>query len=117
MAKASFVHNGDTIDYTPAVNVPAGTIVKHGYWVGVAKQAIPANTRGTLAIAGVFDFPKPEQAFAAGVDVCWSDSNGIAFPGQLDPGDVFIGHAVEAANEAAPTVRVRLQYAPNSHSA
>jgi predicted RecA/RadA family phage recombinase len=117
MAKATFVHNGDAIDYTPAVNVPAGTIVKHGYWVGVAKQAIPANTRGSLAIAGVFDFPKPQTDFPVGVDVCWSESNGFAFPGQLDPGDVFIGHAVEAASEAAPSVRVRLQFAPISHSA
>ena len=119
MATATFVHEGDVIGYTPTVDVPAGSIVRHGFWVGVAKQAIPANKRGSLAITGVFDIPKPPGAgvtFAVGVDVFWSESNSIGYPSQLDPGDVFIGHAVEAAPDEAETVRVRLQYAPNSHS-
>lgn len=120
MAKATFIHDGDVIDYTPAADVPAGTVVRNDYWVGVAKQAIPANTQGALAITGVFDFPKSASAgvaFGMGTDVYWSDANGIAYPGMLDAGDVFIGHAVAPAPDASPTVRVRLQYAPNSHSA
>jgi predicted RecA/RadA family phage recombinase len=119
MAKATFIHEGDVISHTPTVEVPAGTIVRQNYWVGVAKQAIPANKRGALSVTGVFDIPKPAGAgveFGVGGDVYWSESNGIAYPGSLDPGDVFIGHAVELAPDASPTVRVRLQYAPNMHS-
>lgn len=119
MAKATFVHNGNSIDYTPAVNVPAGTIVKHGFWVGVAKQTIPANTRGSLAIAGVFDVPKPVGegvTFIAGNDVFWSPSAGFALPSLFGPEDSFMGHAVEAATNEANTVRVRLQISPNTLS-
>jgi predicted RecA/RadA family phage recombinase len=119
MAKASFVHNGDAIDYTPTVDVPAGTVVKHGFWVGVAKQAIPANTRGSLAITGVFDVPKPANqgaVFAAGNDVYWVITLEAAFPSLIDAGDGFMGHAVEAAPNEASTVRVRLQISPNSLS-
>lgn len=120
MAKATFIHDGDVIDYTPSADVPVGTIVRQDYWVGVAKHAIPAGTRGVLSVTGVFDFPKPAGVgveFGLGGDAFWSESNGIAYPGQLDPGDVFIGHAVAPAPDASPTVRVRLQYALNSHSA
>jgi predicted RecA/RadA family phage recombinase len=120
MATATFVHEGDVIGYTPTVDVPAGTVVRHGFWVGVAKQAIAANKRGSLALTGVFDIPKPAGAgvtFDVGVDVFWSVTNGIGYPGQLDPGDAFMGQAVEAAADDDPTVRVRLQSAPNSHSA
>jgi predicted RecA/RadA family phage recombinase len=120
MAKATFVQEGDVISHTPVADVPAGTIVRQDYWVGVAKQAIPAGKKGALSVVGIFDFPKPEGAgveFGFGGDVYWSESNAIAYPGSLDPGDVFIGHAVEIAPDASPTVRVRLQYAPNMHSA
>ncbi len=120
MAKATFIHEGDVIGYTPTVDVPAGTVVKHGFWVGVAKQAIAANKPGSLAITGVYDIPKPAGegiAFGAGGDVFWNVSNSVGFNSQLDPGDVFIGHAVEAAPQETDKVRVRLQYAPNSHSA
>jgi predicted RecA/RadA family phage recombinase len=120
MAKATFVQEGDVISHTPIADVPAGTIVRRDYWVGVAKQAIPAGKKGVLSVVGIFDFPKPAGAgveFGMGGDAFWSESNSIAYPGQLDPGDVFIGHAVEPAPDDSPTVRVRLQYAPNSHSA
>lgn len=119
MAKATFIHEGDVISYTPATDVAAGTIVKHGFWVGVAQQAIAAGKQGSLAISGVFDFPKPSGvgvAFVAGGDVFWSAENGISYPTQLDPGDNFAGHAVAAAADADAKVRVRLQIAANSHS-
>jgi predicted RecA/RadA family phage recombinase len=119
MAEATFIHDGDVIDYTPTVDVPAGTVVKHGFWVGVAKQAIPANRRGSLAITGVFDIPKPANeaiVFAAGGDVYWNLANRIGFPSLLDPGDGFMGHAVEAAPNEANFVRVRLQISPNVNS-
>lgn len=120
MAKATFIHDGDVIDFTPTVDVPAGTIVRQDYWVGVAKHAIAANTPGSLAITGVYDFPKPagiEVVFGKGSDVYWSGSNNAAYPYSVEAGDVFIGHAVAPAPDAAATVRVRLQFAPNSHSA
>ncbi len=120
MAKATFIQEGDVISHTPVADVPAGTVVRNDYWVGVAKQAIPAGKRGSLSVTGVFDFPKPAGAgvaFGMGGDAYWNETNGIAYPGMLDAGDVFIGHAVELAPDASPTVRVRLQFAPNSHSA
>jgi predicted RecA/RadA family phage recombinase len=120
MAKATFVQAGDVISHTPVADVPAGTIVRQDYWVGVAKQAISAGKKGVLSVTGVFDFPKPagiEVAFGMGSDVYWSDANNAAYPYSVEAGDVFIGHSVEPAPDASPTVRVRLQYAPNMHSA
>ena len=54
--------------------VAAGDVVVQADLVGVARQPIAANTPGSLAVMGVFDFPKATGAdtgIAAGDKVYW----------------------------------------------
>ena len=54
--KARFIHDGLSIDYTPAADVAAGDVIELGEWIGIAKLDIAAGTLGALAVAGgVFD--------------------------------------------------------------
>ncbi len=46
MAQATYVQQGETIDYTPGSDVAAGAVVVQGDFVGVAKQPIAASTPG-----------------------------------------------------------------------
>ena len=104
MATATFIHDGNAIDYTPGSDVSAGDVVVQHELVGVTKRDIPANTLGALAVTGVFDFPKPPIAFIAGEKAYWDDS--AAVPEAA--GNTYIGKAVKAAAEGDGTVRVRL---------
>jgi predicted RecA/RadA family phage recombinase len=77
MATAKFIHDGDSIDYTPATDVAAGDVVVQGDLVGIAKRDIPAGALGALAVTGVFDMPKLANAgvtIAAGAKVYWAES-------------------------------------------
>ena len=55
MATAKFIHDGNSIDYTPSADVAAGDVVVQGESVGIAKTAIAANLIGAIAVTGVFD--------------------------------------------------------------
>lgn len=114
-----FVHDGNSIDYTPAADVTAGDVVVQNDLVGVAKLDIPANTLGALAVTGVFDFPKATgagTAIAAGVKVYWDEDTQQASEegDESDSGSdslvgaAFLGKAVQAAADDDTTVRVRL---------
>ena len=112
MAQAEFVQDGDVIDYTPAVDVGAGTVVVREDLVGVTKRDIKANALGSLAVSGVYDLTKASGAgvtFAAGAKVFWDATNhrAVATAGQ---GDVnkLVGKATVAAADADATVRTRL---------
>lgn len=109
---AIFRHHGTTVPYTPGADVAAGDVVVQGELVGVANVAIPANTKGHLAVGGVFDFPKATgggSAIAVGVDVFWDDAADEATD---DPGsgdiNKKIGRSVLAAADGDATVRVRM---------
>lgn len=107
MATATFVHDGNAIDYTPSADVDAGAVVVLGDLVAVAKLDIPRNTLGALAVSGVFDVPKPANtAIGAGKVVYWDADNEQATetPGSFP----LMGVTVAAALDAAATVRVRL---------
>lgn len=106
---ASFVHDGESLDYTPGADVAAGAVVVQGDLVGVAKRPIPANTLGALAVQGVFDFPKSTaggSAITAGTTVYWS--TGAQQATATSAGNKLLGKTVKAAVDADATVRVRL---------
>lgn len=108
MATVTFVHDGDSIDYTPTTNVAAGAVVVQGDLIGVAKRSISANNVGVLAVAGVFDFPKaPSSAITAGAKVYWDAVNKRVTT--TADGHKYLGKAVRAAAAADATVRVRLE--------
>ena len=109
MAQATFVQEGCAVDYTPGADVAVGQVVVQGDLVGVAKQAIIANTLGSLAVTGVYDFAKATgggSAIAVGAIVYWDDTNNVATT--TSAGNKKIGTAIRAAADADTTVRVRM---------
>jgi predicted RecA/RadA family phage recombinase len=109
MALAIFAHDGDSIDYTPTSDVAAGDVVVQGDMVGVARTPIVANAPGSLAVAGVFDFPKATttgSAIAAGTKAYWDAAASVATA--TAGSNKLLGKTVKAAADADTTVRVRL---------
>jgi len=109
MPLATFVMEGDVVDYTPAADVASGDVVVQGDLVGVARTAIPANTLGSLIVEGTFDFPKSTaggSAITAGTKVYWDTTNKVvtATVGT----NKYLGKAIRAAADADATVRVRI---------
>jgi predicted RecA/RadA family phage recombinase len=109
MATVIFVQNGDAIDYTPTADVAAGAVVVQGELVGVARTPIAANALGSLAVTGVFDFPKATgggTAITAGALCYWDATNQRATTSSS--GNKLLGKCVKAAADADATVRVRM---------
>jgi predicted RecA/RadA family phage recombinase len=107
----TYIHEGNSIDYTPAADVAAGDVVVQGELVGVAKLDIKANTLGALAVAGVFDFPKAiglGKAIAAGADVYWDATATEATTDDATGANKKIGRVVADATDNDTTVRVRM---------
>ena len=110
MATAQFIHDGNTLDYTPSANVSAGDVVVQGDLVGIAKLDIAAGALGALAVTGVFDVPKASgagTAIAAGAKVYWNATNKQATT--TATGNKYLGKSVRAAADVDATVRVRLE--------
>jgi predicted RecA/RadA family phage recombinase len=107
MATATFVHDGNSIDYTPGADVSAGDVVVQQELVGIAKLDIQAGTLGALAVTGVFDFPcaPGDTGVPAGVSFYWDAGNGYA---TTQAGGAPLGKSVAATGNPATTVRVRL---------
>ena len=113
---ATYVQDDRAIDYTPTTAVAAGQVVVQGGLVGVAKEPIPANTLGALAIRGVFDFLKATTAgsgLAAGTQVYWDGVDGVATAntnnGATPPVNYpALGKTIQACADADATMRVRL---------
>jgi predicted RecA/RadA family phage recombinase len=109
MAQATFVHEGCAIDYMPGSAVAAGDVVVQGELVGVARSPIAANTLGSLAVQGVFDFAKATgngTAISAGANCYWDVTNNVATT--TATGNKLIGKCIKAAADADATVRVRM---------
>lgn len=110
MAVATFVHDGRAIDYTPAADVAAGTVVVQGDLVAVAKLDIAAHTLGALHPVGVYDVPKAtgtDTGIAAGVKVYWDATAKQATATAST--NKYMGKTVKAAADADAIVRVRLE--------
>lgn len=108
-AQATYVQEGQLIDYTPGGAVALGDVVVQGDLVGVACRPIEANTLGSLAVAGVFDFAKATgggTAITAGATAYWDDTNNVVTTTAL--GNKLLGKCVKAAADADATCRVRL---------
>lgn len=111
MPKATFVQEGERVDYTPATDVAAGDVVVQGELVGIAKTPIAANAPGALAVDGVADFPKATgatTAITAGAKVYWDAVNQQATTLEAAGVNKFIGKTTQAAGDNDATVRVRL---------
>jgi predicted RecA/RadA family phage recombinase len=116
----NFYQNGKSIDYTPAADVAAGSIVVLKGQVGITNLDIAAGVKGALAIEGVFVVPKKDEAFVAGLPV-WFDADGNPKVGTAGSGaatqiggdaqaagDVLLGNAVVDAAAADEFVYVAI---------
>jgi len=106
---ATFIHDGNSIDYTPGADVAAGAMVVQGELVGVARTPIAANALGSLAVVGVFDFAKATgggTAITAGANCYWDAANQRATT--TATGNKLIGKCVKAAADADALVRIRM---------
>lgn len=76
---ASYVQDGDLLDYTPGSAVAAGDVVVIGSLVAVAPHPIAANVQGALAIEGVWEMPCATGATGAqGSAINWYAVSGVA---------------------------------------
>ena len=108
---ATFIHDGKAIDYTPTADVAAGAVVVQGELVGVARTPIAANALGSLAVSGVFDFPKATgtgSGITAGAEVYWDETDKQAKTDDESGANKLLGKVVQSAANADSTVRVRL---------
>jgi len=109
---ATFIHDGNSIDYTPGAGVTAGDVVVQGDLIGIAKLDIAADTLGALAVTGVFDVPKTAgvgEAITAGAKVYWDVADGVAKTDDEAGANKYLGKVVAAATDSDTTVRVRLE--------
>lgn len=107
MPQATYVQDGDAIDYTPGAAVATGDVVVQGDLVGVVKRPLAANETGAIEVEGVFDFAKATNvAYTVGTIMYWDDTANLVTT--TATGNKQIGKVVRAAATADPTVRVRL---------
>ena len=98
---ARYVQKGEAIDYRPTENVPAGTIVPFARFVGITRLDIRAGELGALAVSGVFETPKADEAIDVGDPVYWDEANEVATKQKTD---VYLGTAVYNAQASAEFV-------------
>ena len=106
---AVFVQDGDSIDYTPSIDIAAGTVVVQGDLVAIAKLDIAENTLGSLSVTGIFDVPKiggPGMAITTGTKLYWDSANKYVTPTEIE--GKYMGKAVADAGDNDATVRMKL---------
>jgi len=105
---AKYKHEGAAIEYIPGLDIEAGDVVILSGLVGVANHPITSGQVGTLAIEGVFDFPKALSGvtFNQGGDAYWDDSADVAVV--LASGNTLIGPITKAAGDGDEFVSVKL---------
>ena len=109
---ASFVHDGETLDYTPGADVLVGAVVVQADLISVTQAPIKAGQVGSLAVTGVFDFNKAVgggSAIPAGTLTYWDAAAQNATKNAAAGANKLIGKAVKATVDADTIVRVRLQ--------
>jgi len=117
--QGKFVQDGLSVDYTPGADVDAGDVVVQNNVVGIAKRDIDfdASETGALALSGIFDIVKKEEAFATvGANIYW-DATGDPYEGTAGTGaatatataNTFMGYVLETADSTDEVVRVLLR--------
>lgn len=112
MPVAKYRGPGDTIDYTPNVAVPAGTVVvlaggTAGKLVCVAAHDLVANEKGALHTKGVWEFDKLSTDVVTVGDKLWWDAGNSRMTLTASTHGLA-GVAVTAAGNGVTRVEVRL---------
>ena len=98
---ARYVQKGENIDFRPTENVKAGTIFPFNGFVGITRLDIRAGELGALAVSGVFETPKADEAIDVGDPVYWDEANEVA---TKQKADIYLGTAVYNAQASAEFV-------------
>ena len=98
---ARYVQKGESIDYRPETDVRAKTIVPFPGFVGITRLDIRAGELGALAVTGVFESPKADEAIDVGDPVYWDEANEVATKQKTD---VYLGVAVYNAQASSEFV-------------
>ena len=98
---ARYVQKGENIDFRPADNVKAGTIFPFNGFVGITRLDIRAGELGALAVSGVFETPKADEAIDVGDPVYWDEANEVATKQKTD---IYLGTAVYNAQASSEFV-------------
>ena len=104
--QARFIHDGKAVDFFPATDVAAGTVIVTGDLVGVTKLDIQAGRLGALAVVGVFDVEKANAAISLGAKVYWDATAKQAVT--TATGNKLLGICVQEATAEDSVVRVRI---------
>ena len=110
MPTVTYRHYGDRIDYTPAAAVEAGDVIvlNTDERIGIATADIAANALGSLAVEGVFNFPKSDGSSTALVQgdlVFWDVADQEI---NTDSANPMAGIVAKAASDDDTTVDVKL---------
>lgn len=108
---ATFVQEGESIDYTPTAAVAAGAVVVMGtVGIGVVPVGLAANEKGSLIVDGVVRHAKTaNQAVSAYAKVYWDATNSVFTT--TSTSNTLAGYAVLAAAAGDATVDVKLMKA------
>lgn len=111
--RAAFVQCEDTLDYTPAADTEAGSVVLLADGrVGITKAFIAAGILGAVGTEGLFDFNSASATlFAAGEDVYWDATNLLAVVAGTATASYRVGRAVRAKINGDTSVRVNINQA------
>jgi len=109
---ATFIHDGDSLDFRPVIDYPAGAVVVLADGtIGITRRAIPANNLGALAMRGVFEVPRQAGGIIPmGKRLAWDEANQRATHDLALQGLVPLGIAAAESGDTATTIRVRLNH-------
>ena len=102
---ARYIQKGESIDFRPETDVKTGTIFPFKGFVGITRLDIRAGELGALAVSGVFESPKADEAIDVGDAVYWDAANEVATKTATD---IYLGTAVYNAQASAEFVYYQL---------
>lgn len=106
----NYLSEGCYLQITASADIDSGELVEVGKLHGVAMTDIANGESGNIALEGIYTLPK---LTAAAGDACTAGGAVYFSSGSVSGTDASgtrlqVGHSVEAANQAATTVKVRL---------
>ena len=106
----NYIKPGKHLSFTAAANTASGAGVLLGALLGVALTKLANGEVGEVSVEDVWDLPKtPGAAINAWTKPIWDVSAGAFIASGAAAGDLVGGAvAVETANSAATTVKVKL---------
>lgn len=103
----NYIQPGNTLDFTAAADLSAGTPALIGSLFGVVCNDVKNGEQGQLALAGVYTMPKTSANTPSQYDKAyWNDANGEVTT--TASGNKLIGVFVEAAAAGTTVASVRL---------